>query len=318
MHNDANNPQEVSDGLIGSILQSAPCTYFLLFWCFLCGCVCESRAETPFIVSYRSPEVTLDFREAYNIDLIRLALEKTKDKYGDFKMMPLPKMNHLRSLYTVSTDMQPNILLEMSYSDKNIENENLTYINFPIDYGVMGYRICFARREILPQLANVKTLDELRRFTIGQGLGWADVDILRANGLQVTVVDNYESLFKMTSAGRVDLFCRGATEIKSEFEQFRSAADIDFDRTFTLVYRLPRFFFTNRKNWQLKARIEEGLGLAYQDGSLTQLWLKHYRDNIDLVNVKARRKILLKNPFLSSLKEQYPPFLFEKIILKSH
>jgi hypothetical protein len=59
----------------------------------------------------------------------------------------------------------------------------------------------------------VQSLEQLKKYTIGQGIGWQDAKILQHNGLNVVDVDAYESLFKMVAAGRIDLFCTGANQL---------------------------------------------------------------------------------------------------------
>lgn len=264
-----------------------------------------------FVVTYRSPETASDTREAYNIALITLALEKTKAKYGDYRMQGMPQMNHLRSIYAIRVNMFPNILLEVSYSDKYLQNTDISYINFPVELGITGTRVCFARRELIPELEAVTHLEQLKKYSFGQGVGWEDVDILRANGFKVPVIYSYDSLFKLTASGRVDLFCRGASELKAEYEKYRHLIDIDYEKSFAIVYPLPRFFFTNVNNKLLKKRMEEGLRLAYSDGSLQRLWASHYADDIEFLNLHARKKFIINNPFIKALPKDYQQYWYD-------
>lgn len=260
------------------------------------------------VVSYRAPETSSDNREAYNIELIALALEKTKAKYGDYKMQAMPQMNHPRSMYAISVDMFPNILLEVSYNDKYLKYDQLTYIAFPVDLGSIGHRICFSRKALTPELRKIQRIEDLKRYNFGLGAGWEDVEIMRRNGFHVTVVNNYDSLFRLTAAGRVDLFCRGAIEVKSEYGKFRNI--LDYDNGFSISYRLPRFFFTNAKNVVLKKRMEEGLQLAYEDGTLACLWSKHYADSIKFVALNTRKDFGIENPFISLLPKKYDQLVY--------
>ncbi len=51
-------------------------------------------------------------------------------------------------------------------------------------------------------LDSVESLDDLRTFAFGLGLGWVDVGILKSNGFRVVTGSSYEGLFEMLVAGR--------------------------------------------------------------------------------------------------------------------
>ena len=56
------------------------------------------------------------------------------------------------------------------------------YVRFPIHLGIVSYRICFVSPQQQAAVASVTTLDQLKKFTLGQGKGWLDVQILRQAG----------------------------------------------------------------------------------------------------------------------------------------
>ena len=76
---------------------------------------------------------------------------------------------------------------------------DLIPVRFPLYLDMAGYRVCFVSPQAKVAVAKVRTLDELRRFTVAQGVGWLDVHILRANGFQVEEVTSYEAMFKMVA-----------------------------------------------------------------------------------------------------------------------
>ena len=49
----------------------------------------------------------------------------------------------------------------------------------------MGHRILMVHKDNIDLMANVQSLDDLKKFSFGQGRGWTDVDILEANGIKV-------------------------------------------------------------------------------------------------------------------------------------
>ena len=299
-----------------AMLKSPHHTKYFMVWpllLFLASGAQVIQASSEMIISHRGAETEFDKRESYNNELIKIALEKTKASYGAYSLQRIPPMNTPRSLYAASLNIYPNLLIELSYDPKLMTKGDMTYVDFPVDLGATGVRVCFVKPSLKEKISQVKSLDELKAYSIGQGVGWADVSILRANGFKVVEVASYESLFKMVTAGRVDLFCRGANEILGEIEAFKGIKGLTYDESFMLSYPLPRFYFLASSNTQAKARIEEGLKLAYQDGTLIQVWKKHYSASIKFSHLQARRVFYLTNPLIKDLPKTYEKYLIDPL-----
>lgn len=270
-----------------------------------------SYADT--IVWHRSPLDFGSFRYVYDIEVLRLALEKTRPAYGDYQLQAIPAGNFKRMLHTLRRNNYPNMLLEISY-DKTLEDSGeLTYISFPIELGIIGYRVCFVNPAVKDRVSQVNSLDELRQYTMGQGVGWADIEILRHNGFRVTEVSNYTSLFRMVAGGRFDLLCRGVNELMMEYGQYQRIGNLTYDESFALVYRLPRFFYLHKKDAALKQRVEEGLKLAYGDGSLQALWRKHNWQSIEFTRLPTRKIFYLENPLIDGLPRDYERYFYNPL-----
>jgi hypothetical protein len=272
-----------------------------------------SSSDAPIVISHKSPETLGDPREEYYNELITLALEESKAKYGPYKLVEIPPMNNARLLYTTNANIYPNFLTEISYIDELTKNPDITYIDFPVDLGVTGYRVCFINPAIKDEVKRITHVDQLKKYTIGQGIGWADIAILRYNGFRVIEVQNYDSLFKMVAAGRIDLYCRGINELKNEYDTYRDITRLTYDESFALVYALPRFFYLGAKNKEAKKRIEAGLHIAYNDGSLLKLWHKHNDKNLEFVKLKNRKIFKLENPYIQKLPKDFVKYYFNPL-----
>ncbi|MES2676440.1 MAG: hypothetical protein V4660_19535 [Pseudomonadota bacterium] len=281
-------------------------SHYLLVLCLL---VTQAHAE--FIVSHRSPETEGDSRQHYNNELLTLALEKTKPKYGAYKFQAIPAMTTPRLLSVATSNRYQNLIFELTYDDKFTEKSDLTYINFPIDLGIVSYRICFVNPAIKAELEEITSVEQLKKYTIGQGIGWSDAEILRTNGFHVNEFSNYGNIFKMVSAGRIDLFLRGANELRSEYNTFKTTMNLTYNESFVIFYPLPRFFYIAAENVLAKKRIEEGLKIAYYDGSLKKLWQKEYGDNIQFAKLKQRKIFHLDNPFIKNIPADYQKYLYD-------
>lgn len=276
-----------------------------------------SQAENELVVSYRSPQVgiTTSHYHDYYTELLKLALEKTRPTYGNYTMSGVPpNVSILRSLSDVAENTYPNFVMEFGYEEKLTKTGRLTYIDIPVDGGIVGYRVCFTNAALKEKLKHVNSLDDLRKYSFGQGVGWVDSEILRANGLNVIEISNYESIFKMVIAGRIDLFCRGANQIQSELEEFKSLTQLNYDESFVIVYPLPRFFYLNVKNKLAKERIQAGLKIAFDDGSFKKLWQQHYQSSVDFSKLNERKIIYLENPLLKNLAPNYKQYFINPLI----
>lgn len=258
-----------------------------------------------FVVSHRTPLNAEDTRDAYTIAVINLALEKTRDKYGDYQLSGIPPLNYPRSIDALSLNRYPNLVVDVSYEESLTDSGELTYIHFPVDQGIVGYRICFVNPALKEKIAQAKSLEDLRQYTIGQGVGWADTAILRHSGFNVVEVSSYPNIFKMVVAGRIDLFCRGINELMKEYDTYKHIGNLTYDESFALVYMLPRFMYLNKTNELAKQRIEQGLQLAYADGSLKQLWLSYHKASVEFAKLKQRRIFELDNPLIQHLPRDY-------------
>ncbi len=265
------------------------------------------------VFTYLSPESEFDKRYDYDTALLRLALEKTKAKYGPYRLEPSPSMNFARAKSLISENEFPNFFVQFSYDDRLVLQQSMTFAKFPVDLGIVGYRVCFTNPQSKLRLQAVRSLDDLRKFSIGQGRGWSDIRILRHNDFQVIEVSSYESLFKMTAANRFDLFCRGANELLEEFEAHKDIANLTYDESISLAYPLPRFFFTHQSNHKAAKRIEEGLLAAYRDGTLQALWRKNYSSSIEFVRLDKRRIFWIENPLLKNLDFDYRQFIYKPL-----
>ena len=265
------------------------------------------NAETGMTITYRSNESTKDSRYDYDYEVLKLALEKTKKKYGAYQLQASPPMNFSRAFKELKSNNLKNFIIKTSYEDFNKE-QGFEYARFPVDLGIVGYRICFTSKKNIEKIKNIKEFEQLKKLNFVQGAAWADVKILRNAGLNVTENVEYESLFTVTALGRTDLFCRGANEILSEYENHKNIPDFTLDESILIYYDLPRVFYGNKSSSKELKRIEEGLKLAHADGSLLKLWEKEYGKSIHFAKLGQRKKFVIENPLIRNIDFDYKKY----------
>lgn len=288
------------------------CRHFA-FLCFLMVQACPAiaaKADLPVVFTHVAAESAADTRQLYNIAVLRLALEKTRPEYGHFRLEPAPRMNTARALEEARRGTYPNFMVMTSFQNHMLDS-GLDYARFPVDLGIAGFRICFVSPSAKKAVAKAKTLEELRRFSIGQGVGWADVDILRHNHFRVVTAPSYEELFQRVASNNFDLFCRGINELETEYNKRRMLPGLDYDRSFAFSYPLPRFFFSGKQNSKTLERVGKGLLLAHKDGSFRRLWREHYQHAVDFSRLKQRHVFLLETPNTNRIDFDYKRYLFD-------
>lgn len=267
-----------------------------------------SFAAKPTVYTQRAPDHHDDTRNAYGSAVLKLALEATKDEYGDYTLKNAPSMNVARAIHTLNDDALPNLLYATTYDDIFQKEERLTFVPFPLVQGLLGYRVCFyplKKEEYIQQQINRGAIDKLLH---GQGTDWTDVAVLKHNNFPVVEIDTHKSLYKMVSVGRIDLFCRGANEAFKEYNHFSNIDGVGFDRSFVMQYDLPVFFYVNKKNAKAAERVKVGLIKSYENGSLRQLLFKHFSQSLDFVALDGRKFFYLANPYTKDLDPSYKKY----------
>lgn len=277
----------------------------------LFGCMFSlAVAKETTVFTYVEAESTADRRQVYNLAALKLALEKTRPEYGPYQLQAAPRMNTARALEEARRGTYPNLMVMTSFQNQLLDS-GLDYARFPIDLGITGYRICFVSPAAKAAVYGARTLNQMRSFSIGQGVGWADVVILRHNQFRVEVVASYEDLFLGVASSRFDLFCRGINELEPEYSKRKDLPGLDYDRAVALAYPLPRFFFSGQQSRKALERVTKGLRLAYRDGSLQKIWRLYYQDAINFAKLTQRHIFYLDSPNIDRIDFDYKRYFFD-------
>ena len=173
----------------------------------------------------------------------------------------------------------------------------LRAIRIPVERGLIGWRLALVRAADRDRWRGVTSVGDLARAQAGQKHDWPDTAILRANGLPVQTVTQYESLFQMLALGRIDYFPRSVLEIEAEASQ-HAAMGLVIEPHLVLRYPSPLYFFVAPSRAELAEDIRAGLEQAQADGSFEKLFQAHFRSAIDRLQLAERRVLELRNPLL--------------------
>jgi ABC-type amino acid transport substrate-binding protein len=256
-------------------------------------------ASAPMRYLYHAPESILDVRYEYQWEILRTALEKTRGKWGDYRMVRSETMSERRQAFELKN--ATGKLTVMYLSPTPDFETHLLPVRIPVDKNLGGYCMLLIREEDQPKFAAIRTLDELRRYRYGLGLGWIDVGILTSNGFKVVTGSSYDGLFEMLVNRRFDVFPRASVEILDEYDQRKARLPaLHIEETMIFYYPMPMYFWFSKtpQGRQLAARAEEGMWIMIRDGTYNRIFDKYQRRKIERLNLKKRRIFSIRNPNL--------------------
>ncbi len=247
-------------------------------------------------VIYPERESKNDTRNDDLVEILKTALEKTIPTDGSYTMRPSIQMNEGR----YRQELKSGILINIIWSVATQEAEaDFLSVKIPLRKGILGYRVFLIRKQDKDRFAAVRTLDDLKKFSVGQGHTWNDLAVFKANGITTVTGNDYERLFEMLMIGRFDYFSRGINEAPAELADRKDEyPDMMLEENILLYYPWPKFFYVNKHDKTIADRVERGLKIMIKDGSFDDLFNKFNQKYIDAVNLKSRRLIKLDNPML--------------------
>lgn len=259
------------------------------------------QAAEPMVFIHNGMESPSDTRYNYHWQVLRAALDATSAQWGPYELRPAPYMNETRQ---VAELQKPDGLLNTMVLDTTRElEEKLTPVRLPIDKGLLGYRVFLIRKADQDRFSTLRTLDQLRQFSIGQGADWSDTRILQQAGFHVVTGYSYEGLFGMLNHRRFDAFGRGAVEVQGEMSTFgKQYPDMAIEKSLLLYYPLPVYFWFDRdaSGQERARRVEQGMRLIQANGTFDRLFKAEFGDLVRSLNLKGRRLFKIDNPLLPS------------------
>ena len=271
----------------------------------LCFCVIAPplSAGTPTVTKLQSTsrDYVLWYR---NFDspairaLVELALQKTSE-YGDFQVIRSEALSQGRALRELTIGQSH--LVDIANVATSAERESVMIaIPFPVDGGLLGFRVCVVLPESLPKFANIENLEDFRasEVRIGQGAHWPDADVLGANGIPVVSHSRYEILFRMLQKERFECFARGVSEVLYDLEMEQNP-DLVIEPNLLIAYPMPSYLFVAPDDQETAHRLQLGIERAIYDGSFSDFLESYYARAVKDLNLEQRVVIALENPLLS-------------------
>jgi hypothetical protein len=259
------------------------------------------RAGPPDAFTYPRSESANDSQYLYDYELLRQALEATVPTHGIFELQPSARaMNQAQAGDEIANGSGGANVFARSTSAQH-ERQFLP-VRIPIDKGLVSWRVFLVRADMEDQFAAVRTLQELKGYSVGSFTTWADTAILRSAGFKVVTGDSYEGLFRMLVDRRFDCFSRSADEAYREFDERRARLpDMRVEQKLLLYFPTTRYFFLRRgaEGQRLAQRIEAGLDSMIRSGAFDAHFTRYKAALITRAHLRTRRAFRIDNPFMS-------------------
>ena len=177
-------------------------------------------------------------------------------------------------------------------------NRRLRPVPIPITGGILGLRVGWTNPTSLADLQVIRSIKDLQRISLVQGLGWSDVEIFDRAGLR-TYTARSEKLLRLVNDNRVQLFPRGVAELEAENSMVRSLyPQMVLDSHLLIIYPFAGFFYVAPENTALAGAIQIGFERVIADGSYQRLveesimtpWLRRQ------LQLRSRRILVVHNP----------------------
>lgn len=268
----------------------------LLFFTASLSLVLAQDSKT-LVVRYLPPDEDVGSRSQYYYQLLKLALDKTVDTHGPYELKPADKaMNQRDALKAMMNGQGIDVVHTMT--DKTRERVLLP-VRIPLDKGLIGVRLVMVNNSEKDKFLNIKQVDDLKRYTFGQGHDWPDTEILRFNDVKVNTAPEYGQLFTMLTDKNFDGFPRAVFEIWDEIEDHKDK-NLSVADGFYIYYPAAMYFFVRKDmtGATVGRRLEAGLKAAIKDGTFDKLFNSAMKPYIDKAKLKDRVGIKLKNPLL--------------------
>ncbi len=250
------------------------------------------------VMPLKTEELLPNAGSIYELALLHEVLERTRSDYGAYEEQPFTQSVSDARAYQLVIEGRLVNLLAAGVGQPPLELEMIP-VAFPIDKGLLGWRVSSIDRRSQDRLSRVSGIEELRQFRVGQGSDWADVRIYEYNQIPVETAANFELLFPMLVHGRFDLFPRGLFEIHRELAAYGARyPDLAIEQHLLLHYPFCDAYYVSRSAPHLAARLKAGLERMQADGSLDALINKHYGQLLVDLNLRQRVVINLQNPYL--------------------
>lgn len=264
-----------------------------------CACLLQSfnaSADPQRVTISGNPNTNKADPAYFYEQILNVALEKTRITDGDFVIAHNVHGGGIaRDRAMVIADAGIDVMWGSATKERQ---EQMRLVPVDLLKNLNNYRVLLIHKDSKNDFAQVKTLEDLKKFTVGSGEHWTDGNIFKDNGFNVSFTSSYWGLYKMLAAHRFQFISRGLHEIGFDVATFADLGLVQQD-TILIKYSAPvsYCFFVNKNNVALADRIERGLRLAQADGTFDKMFYEvpSFKEGDELLKNAHRILLEIKN-----------------------
>lgn len=280
----------------------------LLFPCLLFPMAQAADHEEVMAVNYWGGK---SGRMAYELDVLRAAMERTAEDYPLYKMTIDPSpLGALRGREMVAKGESLNLYVSGLRYDELTKNGRILMVPTPTMMGLLGYRSLIIRKSDYPTFKNIRTLEQLREIVIGQGSNWEDAATLRHNQLRIDDSGRYENLLGMLNHHRFDAVLLGVVEAQAVLSESPVRDSLMVLPDVIVYYPHAMIFQVSGEAPELAERLRRGMEILEEDGTITALMEHHFNDTLNMLRAHKPTVIVLQHP----TPDQLPGLLSPKLL----
>lgn len=246
--------------------------------------------------------------------LLELALALSSDRYGPYRVVQQREETVIRrQLLELAKGGSLSVAVAMPTQEWL---DGALPVRVPIMRGLASFRFFLGRRSDEPLHASVRTVNDLRALTIGQGPGWSTARMLVDHGFKVVYGGAHPTLIPMLHSGRFQLLMRSVYEVEPELRaQQASHPGLAIVDDFAVFTYMPMYFFVAKDQHRLAERLAYGLKKAYANGQLDRLFQHYFGDSLKLLKNRKLRFLHLPNTNIDpSFFERDRPYLMDAVV----
>jgi hypothetical protein len=248
----------------------------------------------------------------YKGEVLSLLLEKSKSKFGPYRMEKGPHIDWSQSrAYSQLEAGNLDLISSMTSEEREKSGIPLRYCLYK---GLLGVRIGMGTPGTVEVLDRIRTRDELNRVKLGQVFDWPDYTIQTQAGLQVLRLPDLASSIPRLKMGTFQLLPLGIVEVAANAKKY----DLATISTWAIAYPTAYYFFVSKTRPELAERLAYGFEQAIKDRSFDQLYAKRIGTLVAAMGLEKRTLFHIHNPLLPQAtplarKELWHPLVTSKL-----
>ena len=145
------------------------------------GAAAEEAGPRVMSFVYNRNQADIDGVDRYVWKLLDLALQRTRKRYGDYRLASVPTMPTHRRAYALEHGLE-GVTVGL-FSDNPEREKSLVPVRIPVDRGLTGYRLLLIQSAEQPLFSAVTGPADLQKFRFGLLPWWDDDAVMRRAGL---------------------------------------------------------------------------------------------------------------------------------------